>query len=218
MVTPSKPVLLRGWLSQPNQYAERLGALGVPWTAYSGGLQYSLGLSFYGCLEAGDIAGYYAGAAASELHLQALFPDLRARLYGFLGSLLGTDVCQRPGFCGHGLVRYPAGRWCAHHGSNLHADIEGVPAEILGAVAPVLTVVAMLQAPESGGALMFWPATATVDNIELVEPEGVLLAAGDIVAFDSRRLHAVAPFQGRRDRIVAVTRGFVERERVLAWF
>ncbi len=121
---------------------------------------------------------------------------------------MGVPAIKRDGWCGPGVHIFPAGEWLSHKGGDVHFDTEGLSDEQCAHRSRALTLVLMLQPPESGGALRLWNVTyAGSDAV----PESALQSAradvdyrvGELLVIDSYRLHQIQPFSGTRDRISA---------------
>ncbi|AEP13613.1 2OG-Fe(II) oxygenase family protein [Chloracidobacterium thermophilum] len=207
--TPSDlAVCVRGWLgvAECARLVEGVYAARDHWVEAFGGLQFSLGRAWYTDLEMEREADYFAEAAERNALVERYAPGLQRRMRRLLRAVVGQPVIQREGWCGAGVHIFPAGGWVAHQGGEIHFDIEGLRPEQLAARAPALTVVVMLQPPQSGGGLRLWDARFDGDEIpspaQLEQPSAsVTYGVGDALIFDSYRLHWIEPFDGDRDRI-----------------
>jgi hypothetical protein len=87
-----------------------------------------------------------------------------------------------------------------------------------------VTLVWMLQPPQSGGGLRLWDALydgrpdSEIDEAAHAQVT-VRSAAGDALLIDSRRLHQIRPFRGSRDRLSLTVHGAaIDRGVWEAWF
>lgn len=184
------------------------------WNVDFGGEQFSLGRAWYTHLEQDRAREYFADAAASDARVERHAPGLQATMRAILSELLGAEVRPRPGWCGPGVHVYPPGEKVARDGGVVHFDHEGLAEWHLKRRAPALSAVAMLQAPEAGGGLCLWDllwdpderdADEPFEDEELDEADSAIAAyeVGDVVVFDSYRLHQIQPFDGPLARISA---------------
>jgi len=219
-------VLVRGALpvGEAAAFSAKVLAARERWTADFGGEQFALGRAFYTHLETGRARDYFANARASDAAVEAALPGLQGRTLDLLGRLLGGEVRRREGFCGPGVHVFPAGGKVAHEGGVVHFDLEGLTEQQKEREAVAVSLVWMLQPPESGGGLRLWDALYCGTPDSDVEPDDhgrvtVRSGAGDALLFDSRRLHQIRPFRGGADRI-SVTVHAVEVDRGVweAWF
>lgn len=181
------------------------------WNRDFDGEQFSLGRAWYTHLEQGKSNEYFAFARASDQLVEQFLPGLQGAARSLIASLLDAHAAPRRGWCGPGVHIFPAGEWVARNGGVVHADIEGLTEAHVAARAPALSAVLMLQPPEAGGGLRLWDRLHLVDDA--VDP--ALLAdvphltvdylAGDLILFDSYRLHQIQPFTGARDRLSVTT-------------
>lgn len=175
------------------------------WIEDFGGDQFSLGRAWYTHLESDRVAEYLAGAAASDAVVERFLPGLQGTLEAALAALVGAPLRRRPGFCGPGVHIFPAGAAVSERGGSVHCDHEGLTPEQLRSGAPALSAVLMLQPPEEGGGLRLWdlldPEVEAEDEIEGCAWEDVEYGAGDLVVFDSRRVHQIQPFEGEQARV-----------------
>lgn len=177
------------------------------WNSDFGGEQFSLGRAWYTHLEQGKSHEYFAHARESNQAVERHTPGLVAWMQASIEKLTGAQAAHRRSWCGPGIHIFPAGEWVAQRGGVIHSDIEGLPEAHVDAQAPALSLVLMLQPPEEGGGLRLWDELHREDDA--LEPErlvGVpcetlLYEPGDLVIFDSYRLHQIQPFGGARDRI-----------------
>jgi hypothetical protein len=118
---------------------------------------------------------------------------------------------------------FPSGALVAERGGDIHFDTEGLTPAHVTDRAPALTMVLMLQPPESGGGLRVWDVTyAGTDAYEdedLARPHATYAyEAGDVVVIDSYRLHQIQPFAGALDRISATCHAAFVQGRWETWF
>jgi hypothetical protein len=198
------------------------------WTRDFGGEQFCLGRAFYTHLETDKTQLYFEDARASDALVERYAPGLQATLRALFAEAVSPPgggasrppgggasrrVVRRPDWCGAGVHVFPADGPVAARGGAVHFDTEGLAEAHIGRRARALSLVAMLQPPTSGGGLRVWPvlfegshavdpATLSAGGDASVESD-----AGDIVLFDSYRLHQIQPFGGRRDRISATLHG-----------
>ncbi len=192
------------------------------WTANFDGVQFTLGRAWYTHLEEDRTDEYFRVAPQSDALVERWLPGLQTKMLALLSELVGTQVTPRDGWCGPGVHIFPAGAWLAGQGGDMHFDTEGLSEEDLAARAPALSVILMLQPPASGGGLRVWDSLYDgEDSVE--EPERfpsrlIEYGAGDLVAFDSYRLHQIQPFGGERDRISATAHVVETAAGWRAWF
>lgn len=179
------------------------------WNSDFGGEQFSLGRAWYTHLEQGRSHVYFTHAQASDRDVERFVPGLQRLLCDAIGALVGGEARPRRRWCGPGVHIFPAGEWVARSGGVVHFDTEGLTEAHLEAGERALSLVLMLQPPERDGGLRLWDMTYegedAVDPADLVGVDDALVpyAAGDLVVFDSYRLHQIQPFSGRIDRISA---------------
>lgn len=191
------------------------------WTSDFGGEQFALGRAFYTHLETGLASTYFAEAAASDARVERALPGMQAETLALLASLTGALVRRRPGFAGPGVHVFPAGEKVATEGGVVHFDLEGLTEHHVESGARAFTLVLMLQPPDDGGGLRLWDLVFDGTPDTDVDVEGVASTtlrsrAGDALLLDSRRLHQIQPFTGRRDRI-SITAHVVEVDRDRCW-
>lgn len=172
------------------------------------GEQFSLGRAWYTHLEQDRTEAYFRDPAASDAAVERACPGLQATMRELAGRVLGVDVVQRPGWCGPGVHVFPAGAHVAMRGGDVHFDSEGLTEAHAAARAPAFSFVLMFQPPVSGGGLRVWDVryagTDTYEDEDLERASvTVEYGVGDLVVFDSYRLHQIQPFAGARDRISA---------------
>jgi hypothetical protein len=194
------------------------------WTPDFGGEQFTLGRAFYTHLETGRSKEYFAGAAQSDALVEALLPGVPARTLALLARLVGGEVRRRAGFCGPGVHVFPAGGEVARRGGVVHFDLEGLTDHQKKQGQRAVTLVWMLQPPQSGGGLRLWNALydgrpdSEIDETACAKVT-VRSAAGDALLIDSRRLHQIRPFRGNRDRLSITVHGAeIDRGVWEAWF
>ena len=194
------------------------------WMLDFGGEQFALGRAFYTHLETGRGKEYFRGAAASDALVESVIPGMPARTSALLARLLGGEVRPRSGFCGPGVHVFPAGGKVAREGGVVHFDLEGLTEHQKARGHRAVTLVWMLQPATWGGGLRLWEALydGRPDSaVESDDYESVTIRseAGDAVLIDSRRLHQIRPFRGRKHRI-SITLHALEVDRGVweAWF
>ena len=185
--------------------AEQVYAARADWTPCFEGVQFTLGRAYYTHLEEDRAGDYFACAPASDALVERAVPGLQAGMRAMLSRLVGEPVLPRLGWCGPGVHIFPAGDWLAGNGGDVHFDTEGLLDEEREARAPALSAVLMLQPPLCGGGLRVWDALYEGED-EVTRPDAIPSVvvdyrAGDLLVFDSYRLHQIQPFAGARDRI-----------------
>ncbi|WP_224245457.1 2OG-Fe(II) oxygenase family protein [Hyalangium gracile] len=195
------------------------------WISDFGGVQFSLGRAWYTHLEQDREDEYFAQARTSDAQVERFLPGLQARLRDALSALVGAPTVSRPGWCGPGVHIFPAGQWLSHHGGDIHFDTEGLSETQCQRRSRAITLVLMLQPPESGGALRLWDVTyegsdEVPEELPSIPSVDVNYATGDLVLLDSYRLHQIQPFLGSRDRISATAHAALEESRAVweVWF
>ncbi len=189
-------------------FARRVYAGRPFWISDFDGVQFSLGRAWYTHLEQDREEAYFANARASDAQVERFLPGLQRTLLDAISTLVEAPAVPRPGWCGPGVHIFPAGQWLSGHGGDIHFDIEGLSEAQCALRSRALTLVLMLQPPESGGALRLWDATFT-DSEEPPEDYrqrahvDVDYRVGELLVLDSYRLHQIQPFPGKRDRISA---------------
>lgn len=178
------------------------------WCSDFDGEQFSLGRAWYTHLEQDRSEAYFRDPSGSDATVERACPGLQTTMRQLAGRALGVDVVQRAGWCGPGVHVFPAGAHVATRGGDIHFDSEGLTEAHAAARAPAFSFVLMLQPPSAGGGLSVWDVRYAGDGRyedEDLERESVTVqyGVGDLVAFDSYRLHQIQPFSGRRDRISA---------------
>lgn len=207
-------IVLRGrvTIDVATRWAEGVARARHEWTTDFGGEQHSLGRAFYTHLEQDRLADYFADARRSDLRVEAAAPGLQEAMRGLVRRVTGGNAVARADFCGAGVHVFPAHEKVATEGGVVHFDTEGLPARHVMAQKRALSVVLMLQAPETGGGLTLWnivrdpsalDESVDDDDLEAAERALVRTRPGDVVIFDSFRLHQIEGFGGDRDRISA---------------
>ncbi len=212
-------VVVRGFFA-PDTCARWVeGVMGAreAWTEDFGGEQLSLGRAFYTHLETGRSKLYFADAAASDARVEAALPGMQSALRALVGQVVGQGgepsarVLARPGFCGPGVHVFPASEKVARDAGVVHFDTEGLTRHHVASARRALSLVAMLKPPRSGGGLKLWDVTYQSsggdEDVERATPPPmhvtVEYGVGDVVVFDSYRLHQIQPFSGDVARISA---------------
>jgi hypothetical protein len=194
------------------------------WNSDFDGVQFSLGRAWYTHLEQDREDEYFAQARTSDAVVERMLPGLQSRLYETVATLVGAPAVKREGWCGPGVHIFPAGEWLSHHGGDIHFDTEGISDEQCARRSRALTLVLMLQPPESGGALRLWDVTyagsdAVPDSAHHAARADVDYGVGELLVLDSYRLHQIQPFTGTRDRISATAHAVLEDSGTWAvWF
>lgn len=179
------------------------------WTHDFGGEQFSLGRAFYTHFEEGKSSAYFAETASSDARVDAHAPGLQEAMRDLVATVVGQSrAVQRRGWCGPGVHVFPSGGPVASRGGVRHFDTEGLAANHIEKRRPAITLVAMLQTPETDGGLQVWDARydghdrPTKEDLR-ADSEVVRYRTGDVVVIDSYRLHQIQPFAGSRERISA---------------
>jgi len=193
------------------------------WTSDFGGEQFSLGRAFYTHLEEGKSPSYFADAAASDARVERHAPGLAAAMRAVAAELTRGRVQPRRGWCGPGVHVFPARGKVARRGGVVHFDTEGLTEHQLTRRTRALSVVAMLQPPRKGGGLRVW--NVAYEGEDHVKHEALRAASvtatygvGDVVAFDSYRLHQICASSGPLDRISATAHCVRTETGWQAWF
>lgn len=192
------------------------------WTSNFGGIQFTLGRAFYTHLEQGHEEAYFDHARESDRNVERYVPGLQARMNAWLATLLGEEVTAREDWCGPGIHIFPAGKWVAKNGGDIHYDTEGLTDEQIEARAPAITCVLMLQPPEEGGELRLWDKLFDGEHQPKPGPEvksvRVRYGPGDLLVLDSFRLHQICTFPGKRDRVSMTAHAVKNEGRWESWF
>ncbi|HHO50842.1 MAG TPA: hypothetical protein ENK18_08175 [Deltaproteobacteria bacterium] len=218
-------VQVRRWWSVQRCAAavEAIEAARGRWTPDFGGVQCSLGRAWYTHLETDRAGEYFANATQADALVESVIPGLQAELRGALSEATGAPVRQRRGWCGAGVHIFEPGGRCARVGGSVHFDYEGLTRAQLRSHAPAWSMVLVLQAAASGGGLRIFDVVYT-DHVEPTAAEvtaehvDVDYQTGDLVVFDSHRLHWIQPFGGDRARISATLHGVQTPEGWECWF
>ncbi len=178
------------------------------WISDFGGAQYSLGRAWYTHLEQDREKEYFAHASGSDAQVERLMPGFQAQLRDTVSTLVKAPAHQRPGWCGPGVHIFPAGKWLSQNGGDIHFDNEGLSEAQLARRSRALTLVLMLQPPESGGALRLWDVMYSgydgyIEYAPSAPSADVHYGIGELLVLDSYRLHQIQPFLGPRDRVSA---------------
>jgi hypothetical protein len=224
MPRPDCCVHVRGCLplEERTRWLRGVYAARAAWTPCFEAVQFTLGRAYYTHLEEERAAEYFAGARASDDEVERAVPGLQARVRALAAELVRAPVVPRRGWCGPGVHVFPAGDWLSQHGGDVHFDTEGLRPEELEARAPALSLVLMLQPAERGGGLRLWDALYDGDeappDVASVPSVVVDYEPGDLLAFDSYRLHQILPFEGGRDRVSVTAHLVLGRQGWEAWF
>lgn len=196
-------VRLRGALAPAE--CERLAASVLEaephWTSDFGGEQFALGRAWYTHLETGRSAEYFREAKASDALVERFAPGLQGRVVALVEALVGEPAARRPGWCGPGIHVFPEREHVSHEGGVVHFDTEGLTERALALRLRALSLVWMLRPAREGGGLRLWSVTYrghdAPSRAELARPSvTVPYEAGDLLVFDSYRLHQIQPFRG----------------------
>jgi hypothetical protein len=214
-----------GAISAPESAAHAAAVVAArdAWTASFDGKQFSLGRAYYTHLEEGLEADYFGGAEASDHLVRRCAPGLQERLLALASEVLGAPVTQRSGWCGPGVHIFPAGGEVARRGGVVHFDTEGLTTVQIAGRAPAVSMVLMLQKPLGGGGLRVWDHDYAGDDFPdkpgpSVPVTQIDYAVGELVVFDSYRLHQILPFRGEIDRISATMHAVCDGGAWRAWF
>ncbi len=193
------------------------------WIADFDGVQHALGRAWYTHLETDRTALYFAESAKSDAQVESVLPGLQASLREALSSATGRPVRQRRGWCGAGVHIFEPGGRCARVGGSVHFDYEGLTRAQLRDHTPAWSMVLSLQPAASGGGLRLYDVVYSDHEVptaaERAAPYVDLdYTAGDLVIFDSHRLHWIQPFGGDRARISATLHGVQTSEGWECWF
>jgi hypothetical protein len=210
LLATSHAVVVAGWFSQARceAWVEGVYRAREAWTKDFGGEQFALGRAFYTHLEEGRSGDYFADAAASDARVEAHAPGLQDAMRDLVARVTGARAVPRRGWCGPGVHVFPPVGPVAERGGVLHFDTEGLPEKHVAARRRALSIVAMLQPPEADGGIRVWDVLyGGHDHPTAKErraPSAIVpYAVGDVLVFDSYRLHQIQPFGGARERISA---------------
>jgi len=217
---------VRGVLSRDEcaQMAAAVRAASADFTPAFGGEQFSLGRAWYTHYEEDLCEDYFAQAASSDALVERHLPGKQRFMMDFLATLAGGEARQRPGWCGPGAHVFPAGDVVAQRGGVTHFDTEGLAQHHIDRRKPAVSLLIMLDAPETGGGIRIWDVFyAGEDEVEpaLLEADSSVIhyEPGDAVVFDSYRLHQIQPFGGSRERITLTAHAAeVDPGRWEVWF
>jgi hypothetical protein len=203
-------------------YARGVYAGRSAWVPNFDGVQFTLGRAYYVHLETDREDEYFENVDASDSAVERFVPGLSDRLLALLRLSVGKEVERRPGFCGPGVHVFPAGEYVSHHGGDVHWDIEGLTEEQVTRHADALSVVLMLQPAAQGGGLRLWDKHYQDEDSQeepgSAESEEIRYGAGDLVVFDSYRLHQICASSGPLDRISATCHAVRTETGWQAWF
>lgn len=190
------------------RYAALVFAAREEWNANFGGVQFTLGRAWYTHLETGTSAAYFADAAASDARVERAVPGLQARMIDLARGLVREPIVRRPGWCGPGVHVFTPGNEVSSKGGDVHYDVEGLSPEQLERRADAYSFVLMLQPCAVGGGLRLHDRRYAGDPYaraadEATPSEIIDYRPGDLVVFDSYRLHQILPFAGDRARVSA---------------
>jgi hypothetical protein len=192
------------------------------WVPNFDGVQFTLGRAYYVHLETDRADEYFENVDASDAAVGRFVPGLADRLIALLSLCVGAEVARREGFCGPGVHIFPADEYVSHHGGDVHWDIEGLTDEQVEAHAGALSAVLMLQPAAQGGGLLLWDKRYEDEDSEedagSAESEEIRYGAGDLVIFDSYRLHQISASSGPLDRISATCHAVCTQTGWQAWF
>lgn len=225
-VESSFAVRVSGVLSprQCSDTATDVRAARSEWISAFGGEQFSLGRAWYTHYEEDLESEYFAGAADSDATVERHLPGKQQLMLDLLAALSGGEARRRAGWCGPGVHVFPAGEVVASRGGVVHFDTEGLAQRHLDRRKPALSLLLMLDAPETGGGTRIWDVFyAGEDVVEpaLLEASNAVIeyAPGDLLVFDSYRLHQIQPFGGTRDRVTLTAHAAeVDPNRWEVWF
>lgn len=206
------------------RWARAVLAARSDWVADFGTEQFALGRAFYTHFETGRSALYFGDAAKSDARVERHLPGMQAAANALFARLVGGNIRQRYGFCGPGVHVFPAGEKVAKNGGVIHFDIEGLTPLQLSQHHPALSLVVMLEPAAWGGGLRLWDVLysgSEEPTEDEVESHHVTFryAVGSALLMDSRRLHQIRPFRGKRPRISITVHGAeVDRNVWETWF
>jgi hypothetical protein len=206
------------------QWTRAVLAARSDWVADFGREQFALGRAFYTHFETGRSELYFRDAAASDARVERHLPGMQRLVVKLFEQLSGGRARPRHGFCGPGVHVFPANEKVAKSGGVIHFDVEGLTPLSLEQGQRALSLVVMLQPPQWGGGLRVWPVLHS-GNEEPTEDEVATThatyryGAGSALLMDSRRLHQIRPFRGKRHRIsITVHAAEVDRDVWETWF
>jgi hypothetical protein len=205
-------------------WARAVLAARTDWISDFGREQFALGRAFYTHFETGRSELYFRDAAASDARVERHLPGMQRQVLELFARLSGGMVRPRHGFCGPGVHVFPAGEKVARSGGVIHFDVEGLTPLSLEQRQRALSLVIMLQPPRWGGGLRLWDVLhsgSEEPTEEEVATDQVTFryGAGSALLMDSRRLHQIRPFRGKRHRIsITVHAAEVDRDVWETWF
>ena len=192
---------------ESRHYVEQVEAAEAAWTPNFGGQQFTLGRAWYTHLETDRSAEYFARAADSDRLVESAVPGLQARVLALAETVVREPIARRAGWCGPGVHVFTTGEHVSSKGGDVHYDVEGLRDEQLERRSDAYSFVLMLQPTERGGGLKLHDRMYAGDPLARGDggsPSEVLdYGVGDLVVFDSYRLHQIQPFGGTRSRISA---------------
>lgn len=212
--------LLRGHFDRGlcARWSAAIRAAEADWTPDFGGAQFSLGRAFYTHLETARAKEYFGGVQRSDALVERILPGIQDAMRAVVSEATGARVIARRGWCGPGVHVFREGGEVARGGGVVHFDLEGLSAHHVRSHKPALSIVAMLDAPARGGGLRLWDVRHPSE--ERAEGESTLVEyePGDVLVFDSYRLHQIQPFSGG-DRISATVHAAeIDRDLWETWF
>jgi hypothetical protein len=199
---------MRDWLERKlaAEWAAAVLRVRADWTHDFDGEQFTLGRAFYTHYETDRSDEYFAKAAESDEKVERALPGMQVRMRELVRVVTGGTVNARREWCGAGVHIFPAEGEVSEKGGVIHFDTEGLSDRHARDKRPALTIVVMLQEPDTGGGLKLWdvrfrgrddPTDAELAKESVVAQYGV----GGALVIDSYRLHQIQPFGGKRDRI-----------------
>jgi hypothetical protein len=199
---------VHGWLdaATAKTWAEAVTRARESWNSDFDGEQFTLGRAFYTHYETDRSDEYFESAEESDACVERHLPGMQTRMRELVGEVTGGVVRSRRDWCGAGVHIFPALGEVSIKGGVVHYDTEGLSERHARDKRPALTIVTMLQEPDSGGGLKLWDVRfrgrddatkAELASSAVIAQYGV----GGSLVIDSYRLHQIQPFQGARDRI-----------------
>ena len=193
------------------------------WTSNFGGKQFTLGRAYYTHLEEDRERDYFEAVGSSDALVRHTVPGLQEHMLALAAAVLGASVEPRVGWCGPGIHIFPARGELARRGGEVHFDTEGLTRSQIERRAPAVSMVLMLQRPASGGGLRVWDRAYEGDDFpDKPGPNArvtqIAYEVGELVVFDSYRLHQILPFLGTADRISATMHACFDDGAWHGWF
>jgi hypothetical protein len=192
------------------------------WVPNFDGVQFTLGRAWYVHLETDREDEYFDNVEAADADVERWVPGLSDRVLALASLSVGAGVRRREGYCGPGVHVFPAGEHVSLHGGDVHWDLEGLTDEQVAQHADAVSLVLMLQPAARGGGLRLWDQRYEGEESEEAagssESEEVVYGAGDLVVFDSYRLHQIQASSGPLDRISATCHAVRTDAGWEAWF